>query len=277
MQEISTEKYIDIEKVLQDKNPALARWLPGFVTRYIKRVVHEDEINAVMQAHGERYGLDFVRASLDFLNTEVVLQGAENIPQQGGVILAANHPLGGLDGIALMKAVGDIRSDFLFLVNDILLNIKNLEPLFVPVNKVGQNPREALKRIEESYARDIAILVFPAGMVSRQLPEGIADLEWQKSFIAKAIKYQKDVVPIHIGGRNSAWFYGLSRWRKRLGIKANLEMFYLPDEMFKQSNRKIVITAGKAVPWQTFDQTKNLKEWAEWMRQKVYALPKRNS
>lgn len=277
MQEISTEKYIDIEKVLQDKNPALARWLPGFVTRYIKRVVHEDEINAVMQAHGERYGLDFVRASLDFLNTEVVLQGAENIPQQGGVILAANHPLGGLDGIALMKAVGDIRSDFLFLVNDILLNIKNLEPLFVPVNKVGQNPREALKRIEESYARDIAILVFPAGMVSRQLPEGIADLEWQKSFIAKAIKYQKDVVPIHIGGRNSAWFYALSRWRKRLGIKANLEMFYLPDEMFKQSNRKIVITAGKAVPWQTFDQTKNLKEWAEWMRQKVYALPKRNS
>ncbi|WP_421754613.1 1-acyl-sn-glycerol-3-phosphate acyltransferase [Croceimicrobium sp.] len=269
------EKYIEIEKVVAEKNPALAKWLPGFVMRYIKRIIHQDEINEAMRLHGDKEGLPFVRAGLDFLNTTVKTVGLENIPKEGGVILASNHPLGGLDGIAFMKAVGEVREDQQFLVNDILLNIKNLEPLFIPVNKVGANPRKALQVIEETYARDIAILVFPSGMVSRRLPDGIGDLTWQKSFIAKAKKYKKDIIPVHIDGKNSSWFYNLSYWRSKLGIKANLEMFYLADEMFKQRGKTITITFGEPVSWQSFDNSKSLVEWAEYMRSLTYALPKK--
>lgn len=267
-------KYIDIKRILREKNPSLAKWLPAFVVGYIKRIVHQDEVNEIMALHGEKKGLDFVRSGLDALNTKVEVAGLENIPKTGGCILAANHPLGGLDGIALMKAVGEVRGDFKFLVNDILLNIKNLESLFVPVNKVGVNPRKALELIEETYAQDIPVLVFPAGMVSRKLEDGIGDLEWQKSFIAKAKKYKKDIVPVHIGGRNSAWFYNLSRWRTKLGIKANLEMFYLADEMFKQRNKTIKITFGKKVEHESFDKSRSLMEWAAEMRKRVYALAK---
>jgi len=227
-----------------------------------------------MALHGDKIGLDFVRSGLEFLNTKVEVVGLENIPKEGGFIMAANHPLGGLDGIAFMKAVGEKRQDFQFLVNDILLNISNLSPLFVPVNKVGVNARKSLQVIEETYAKDIPILVFPAGMVSRKLDDGIGDLPWQKSFIAKAKKYKKDVIPVHIGGENSAWFYNLSRWRTKLGIKANLEMFYLADEMFRQRNETIKITIGKAVNYEGFDSSRNLVEWAAFMRAKVYALAK---
>lgn len=267
-------KYIDIKAILREKNPALAKWLPAFVVNYIKRIVHQEEINEIMELHGEKQGLDFVRSGLDALNTKVEVYGIENIPTTGGCILAANHPLGGLDGIAFMKAVGEVRGDFKFLVNDILLNIKNLESLFVPVNKVGVNPRQALQLIEETYAHEIPILVFPAGMVSRKLETGIGDLVWQKSFIAKAKKYKKDVIPVHIGGNNSAWFYNLSRWRTKLGIKANLEMFYLADEMFKQRNKTIKITFGKKVEHESFDKSRSLVEWAAEMRRRVYALAK---
>lgn len=273
--ETSPEKYIEIDKVVAEKNPNLAKWLPGFVMRYIKRIIHQEEVNEAMRLHGDKLGLPFVRSGLEFLDTTVKTVGLENVPKEGGVILASNHPLGGLDGIAFMKAVGEVRKDIQFLVNDILLNIKNLEPLFVPVNKVGANPRKALQLIEDTYAKDIAILVFPAGMVSRRLPEGIADLTWQKSFIAKAKKYQKDIIPVHIDGKNSPWFYNLSRWRSKLGIKANLEMFYLADEMFKQRGKTITITFGEPVSWQSFDNSKTLVEWAEHMRQLTYSLPKK--
>lgn len=269
------EKYIEIDKVIAEKNPGLAKWLPGFVMRYIKRIIHQDEVNEVMHLHGDKMGLPFVRSGLDYLNTTVKTVGLEHVPKEGGIILASNHPLGGLDGIAFMKAVGEVRGDIQFLVNDILMNIKNMEPLFIPVNKVGSNARAALKVIEDTYAKDVAVLVFPSGMVSRRLPEGIADLPWQKSFIARAKKYQKDVIPVHIDGKNSSWFYNLSRWRSKLGIKANLEMFYLADEMFKQRGKTITITFGEPVSWESFDNSKTLVEWAEYMRQLTYALPKK--
>lgn len=261
--------------MIRGKNENLARWMPPFMLNYVKRIVHEEHINDVMGRIGHLEGLDFVRASLKELNTTVKVEGAENVPEEGGVILAANHPLGGLDGIAFMKAVGDIREDFQFLVNDILLNIKNLEPLFVPVNKVGVNPREASKIIASTYARDIAILVFPAGLVSRKLPEGVTDLEWQKSFITRAIKFEKDIVPVHIEGRNSNFFYNLSRLRSKLGVKANIEMFYLADEMFRQRGKTITVRFGKPIPHTTFDRSKTHQEWAKEVRDIAYALPKK--
>jgi putative hemolysin len=271
------EKYIDIEQVIANKSPGLRRMLPGFVIRYLRRVLHEKDINTTMAAVGKYRGLDFCRESLKFMKVEIVVRGLENLPQTGGVIAASNHPLGGLDGIALMHAVGQKRNDLKFLVNDILLNIENLRELFVPVNKHGPNGRERSRLIEQTYGEDIAVLVFPAGLVSRKQNGEVTDLEWKKSFISKAIRYRKDIVPVYIDGKNSPFFYNFARLRKFLGIKANLEMFFLPKEMFRQRNKKITITFGEPVAWQSFtEKGKNHQQWANEMRNRVYALAKEN-
>jgi putative hemolysin len=175
-------------------------------------------------------------------------------------------------GIAFMHALGKYRADLRFLVNDILMNIKNFEPIFVPVNKHGTNSREVSQLIEDTYAGNYAVLVFPAGLVSRKQPGGIKDLEWKKSFISKAKRYKKDIVPVYIEGRNSNFFYNFARLRKRLGIKSNIEMFYLPDEMFSQRGKKVTIHVGKPISYQYFDKSKTESQWAEWVKQIVYQM-----
>lgn len=269
---LENKKYIDIREVIRKKNPRLLRWVPRFVLRYIERVVHEDDINRIMAKNGHLHGLAFVDALIAELGVIVELRGEENIPKTGGVIFASNHPLGGLDGIAFMHALGKYREDIKFLVNDILLNIKNLEPLFVGVNKHGTQGRKGMEQIEEAYAQDHALLVFPAGLVSRKRKGKIADLEWKKSFINKAKKYRKDVVPVYIDGKNSSFFYNFARFRESIGIKANIEMFFLADEMFAQKNKKVTICVGKPISYTYFDGSKSEKEWAEDMKHIVYNL-----
>lgn len=267
------DRYIVVRDVIRNKNPNLLRWMPRFVLRYLERIVHEQDINDIMDHIGHLEGLDFVDALLtQELDVHVELEGAEHIPLEGGVIFASNHPLGGLDGIAFMHAVGKYRQDVKFLVNDILLNIKNLKPLFVPVNTLGPQGRRNLALIEEAYADEHALLVFPAGLVSRKRNGIIRDLEWKKSFIAKAKKYQKNIIPVHIDGRNSDFFYNLARWRERLGIKVNLEMLYLADELFAQRGQTVTIRIGEPLPYATFDSSKSEKEWAEDLKKRVYSM-----
>ncbi len=272
----NTDKYIIIREVIRKKNPQLLRWMPRFVLRYIERVVHEDDINQVMDHIGHLHGLPFVDALIDELGVIVELTGEEHIPRTGGVIFASNHPLGGLDGIAFMHALGRYRQDIKFIVNDILLNIKNLEPLFVGVNKHGAQGRQGMKQIEEAYAQDQALLVFPAGLVSRKRNGKIEDLEWKKSFIGKARKYGKDIVPVYIDGKNSSFFYNFARFREQIGIKTNIEMFYLADEMFAQKNKKVTICVGKPISYTYFDGSKSEREWAEDIKQTVYDLAPEN-
>ncbi|PSL07078.1 1-acyl-sn-glycerol-3-phosphate acyltransferase [Cecembia rubra] len=264
--------FIDIEQVLKSKNAKLHKWLPGFVIRYIKKIVHEKEINAIMAKIGHLQGLDFVHALIDEFGVMVTITGEENIPLDRPVIFASNHPLGGMDGIAFMHALGKYRTDLRFLVNDILTNIKNFEPIFIPVNKHGANSREVTKLIEETYAGEFAVLVFPAGLVSRKQAVGIKDLQWKKSFISKAKRYEKDIVPVYIEGRNSDFFYNLAKLRKNLGVKANIEMFYLADEMFAQRGKKVVIHIGKPISYHYFDQSKSESDWAEEVKNQVYQM-----
>lgn len=248
--------------------------MPWFIKRYLKRIIHEDDLNDMLSSIDDCHKVDFARASMNYLGIKMRFEGLENIPTDRSIIVSANHPLGGADGTALIVAVGEVREDIRFLVNDVLLNIENLKGLFVPVNKFGSNPRDASKIIEETYAQDVAILNFPSGLVSRKQKQGIEDLEWKKSFITRAIKYQKDVVPAHISGRNSPRFYRISRIRRLLGIQKNIEMMYLADELFRQRGKTITITFGKPIPWQTFDRSKTHFEWANMVREKVYAMAK---
>jgi putative hemolysin len=271
---LETKKpFIDIDDVFRRKNPKVYGLLPKFVLNYVKKIAHQDEINRVMAKIGHLKGLPFVDALISEFGVEVSLTGAENIPLQAPVIFASNHPLGGLDGIAFMHALGKYRDDLRFLVNDILMNITNFKPMFVPVNKHGSNSREVSQLIEDTYGGEFAVLVFPAGLVSRKQPGGIKDLEWKKSFISKAKRYKKDIVPVYIEGRNSDFFYNFARIRKLLGIKSNIEMFYLADEMFSQRGKKVTIHVGKPISYEYFDKSKSETQWAEWVKQIVYHMP----
>lgn len=274
MGSVGQEKFIQVREVIHKKSPKLARWIPKPLISYLQRVIHEEEINYIMTKYKDDYGLDFVNSLLNELDVEVVLEGEENIPLDDSVIFASNHPLGGLDGVAFMQAIGRYRQDVKFLVNDILLNIRNLEPLFVPVNKVGNQSKAGIAAIEHAYASDHALLVFPAGLVSRKVKGEIEDLEWKKSFISKSKKYQKDIIPVYIDGRNSNFFYNLAKIRQKLGIKANIEMLYLPDEMFSQRNRRVRIVIGKRIPYTDFDASKNERQWAKEVRGIVYGMAK---
>lgn len=272
MSEDGQVKFIQVRNVIHKKSPKLAKWIPKPLINYLERVIHEKEINYIMTKFKELYGLDFVNALIEELGVDVQLEGAEHIPLTDSVIFASNHPLGGLDGIAIMQAIGRYRKDVKFLVNDILLNIRNLEPLFVPVNKVGNQAKSGIMAIDQAYASDNALLIFPAGLVSRKIDGKIEDLEWKKSFISKAKKYKRDIVPVYIEGRNSNFFYNLARLRARLGLKVNLEMLYLPDEMFSQRGQRVTIRIGKRISYQDFDSSNSEKDWAKEVRATVYSM-----
>lgn len=269
LQNENNQVFFDIEKVIAAKSKKLSKWLPSFVIRYLKRIIHQDELNAFLKKNEHAYGLDFVAAIIDQFGVEVTCEGLENIDSEKRYIIAANHPLGGLDGIALMHEAGKIRKDIQFPVNDLLMNISNLKELFIPINKHGSNMENA-RIIDKAFESDVMMLYFPAGLVSRKQSEGILDLEWKKTFIRKAKTYQRDIIPTHISGRNSNWFYGLAKWRKRLGIGANLEMLYLVDEMVKQKGKKIIIKFGKPIPFESFDRSKTDLMWAEEVKNIVY-------
>lgn len=268
-----SEKFINIEKIIASKNPRLLKFLPGFILRYVKRVLHVDELNEAIYRNRHRHGIGFIDAAMEEFGANTSVRGEENIPREGGVIMAANHPLGGLDGIAFMKVAGQYRPDIRFFVNDLLMHLKNFAPIFVPVNKLGRNSPEYMQKFEEIYASDTCLLIFPAGLVSRKQDGiGVQDLVWRKSFITKAVQYKKNIVPVYIDGRNSKFFYNLAYWRKKIGIKANVEMFYLPDEMYKQKGKTITFIFGEPISWEIFTKDKPAEYWSGRVKEHVYAL-----
>jgi len=265
-------EYINIDKVIKSKNAKLYKMLPGFVLRYIKRIIHQDRLNEDLTALEGQNSLGRFKTFLNRQNIEIDVVGKENIPTDGRYIFVSNHPFGGLDGILFTHVVGQINSNVKFLVNDILMNLPGVEEVFLPLNKHGNNSREYFKKVEEALSSDSQILIFPAGMVSRRSKGIVRDLEWKKSFVNYAKKYKRDVIPVHIYGENSNFFYNLANIRKRLGIKANLEMFYLVDEVYKKDNETIKIAFGKPISYSEINSTKKPQEWAEYFKTISYNL-----
>jgi putative hemolysin len=264
-------EFIDVASVIERKSPSLRKKLPGFVINYLRRIIHEDELNEFLKMYGHLQGIPFIEGALTFMNTKVDVTGLENIPEKGKAIIASNHPLGGLDGLALMLTVAKRRIDIVFPVNDILMNVKNLEPLFIPINKHGSNT-ENIQIINDTFASDKIVCYFPAGLVSRKRKGVIKDLEWHPTFITKAKRFKRDIIPTYISGRNTNFFYNLANLRKLLHIKSNIEMLYLVDEFHKQKNKTLTITFGKPVSYRVFDRRHTRQEWAALMRDFVYRL-----
>ena len=267
----------DIDKVLHDKAGKKAGYIPRFMVSWLKKTIHQEEINAFLEEEGDRQGVPWLWDCLRYLGVELKVEGRENLPSPSDGKLytfVSNHPLGGQDGVALGAVLGEHYDGRIkYLVNDILMNLHGLAPLCIPINTTGKKGRDFPKMVEAGFAGNDHIIMFPAGLCSRRQKDGqIRDLAWKKTFITKSVSSQRDVVPIYFSGRNSNFFYRLANICKRLHIKFNVAMLFLVDEMYKNRNKTFTIKIGEPIPWQTFDRSRSDQEWAAYVREKVYQL-----
>ena len=245
---------IDVDKVLRDRLPKHYKYIPRFVVRWLERTICQDQLNAILLKMADKNSVDAATAALDEMNITVDATGLERLPD-GRFMFVSNHPLGGLDGLALISLLGN-RYDkrIKFLVNDLLMAVEPLRGVFLPVNKYGKQARAAAVQIEEALQSDSQFITFPAGLCSRMQPDGsIADLPWQKAAVAHAINHHRDIVPIYFVAHNSRFFYRFAKWRKKLGIKFNIELIFLPREMIKKSGSTLRVMIGEPIPWNTLD------------------------
>lgn len=268
---------IDIRKILNKRIPRQKRrWIPSFLITGVEKLIHQKELNEILRATLPSEGSEFARRVLQYLDISVSIEGLENLKDGARYMFASNHPLGGLDGMALITVLGDRYGDanIRFLVNDMLMNVDPLKGIFLPVNKFGKQGKAYAQIINEKMASDSQIFQFPAGLCSRLHENGeIKDLEWQKSFIAKAIEYKRDIVPVFFVGQNSKRFYKTARWRKKLGIKFNLEQILLPSELCKSRGSHYCIIFGKPISWQSLAESgKTHKQLAAEIREASYSL-----
>ncbi len=264
-------KPIVLKELVAEKNPVLASRIPRFVYGLMNRLLHIREVNEIIREYGHLEGIPFIVAVLGYFDVKVLHYGEEHLPVSGQYIFASNHPLGGFDGLMLIKVVSDFMGKSLFLVRDELTKIPPLAGLFIPVNKFGDQ-RHSANLINQAYQSENQILIFPSGLASRKIKGRIIDLTWQKHFIQKSVEFHRDVVPVHISGQNSPFFYRTANWRKWIGIRINLGMFLLPDELFKNRGKTFVINFGEPVPWSRFNRTKSSGDWAGVIKEEVYAL-----
>ena len=270
-----TEKTIDIDSILKNKMGAKAKWVPRPLVSYLKKVVHQDQVNAFLWDSRDKMGTPWLEACVEYLQMTLRLHGEENLPDKNDGRLytfVSNHPLGGIDGVALGAIIGrHYDSRFRYLVNDLLMYLPGLAPLCIPINKTGKQGRNFPAMVKAGFESDHHMLMFPAGLCSRRHEGIIRDLPWSKTFISKSVEYKRDVVPIHFEGRNSDFFYRLANFSDRC-LPFNLAMLYLVDEMYRNVGKTFDVTFGKPIPWQTFDKSKTPVQWAQYVKESVYSL-----
>lgn len=264
---------IDIDKIIKEKAGEKAKRVPRFFVSFLKKVIHQDEINRFLKSSSDKTGVDFLDACMSYLDIKLEVEGLENLPSDGLCTFVSNHPLGGQDGIALGYVLGKHYDGRIkYLVNDLLMNLHGLAPLCIPINKTGSQSRDFPRMVEAGFNSENHIIMFPAGLCSRRTNGVIKDLEWKKTFVSKSVETHRCVVPIHFEGRNSNFFYNLANVCKFLGVKVNIAMLFLVDEMYKNCHKTFKIKIGKPIPWQTFDNSKTPSQWAEYVKELVYKL-----
>lgn len=268
---------IDIAAVLREKAPGAARWIPRFVVDWLRRTVHEAEINHILRSYWALPPQEFIRACFREWGVTYSARGLEKLDPHGRYLFVSNHPFGGMDGMMLADELIGRFGDARVVVNDLLMHLEPLRPLWIPVNKHGSQNLSYARRFDEALFGDLPVLTFPAGLCSRRIDGRIADPEWKLSFLKKAYASQRQIVPVFVEGRLSNFFYGIDRLRKALGIKFNIEMLWLPDEMFSQKGKHFRIVVGEPVSVADLQRFGTLREQAEEVRKKTYFLEKRLS
>ena len=271
-----TEKTIDIDNILESKMGARKKYVPRLLVAWLKHIVHQDEVNEFLWASRGKTGVEWLEKCVSYLDMTLDIKGEENLPGKDDGRLytfVSNHPLGGQDGVALGAIIGrHYDGRFRYLVNDLLMNLPGLAPLCIPINKTGNQSRSFPAMVEQGFRSDNHILMFPAGICSRRHGGVIRDIAWKKTFVSKSVEYQRDVVPIHFGGRNSDFFYRLANFSDKYVKKVNIAMLFLADEMYKNVHKTFSVTIGKPIPWQTFDKSRTPAQWAQYVQDIVYEL-----
>lgn len=267
---------IDIDEVLRQRATRYYKFIPRFLIRWLERTVCQERLNWLLERNRGRRDADFCRGVLDNLNVGIKVTGEQNLHPDTDrrVVIVSNHPLGGLDGIALIDYVTRVYGGKIhFIVNDLLMAIKPLTGVFLPINKHGKQSRASLKAIEEAFAGNDPIIIFPAGLVSRRQKGGvIADLQWQKMFVNKSVEYHRNIIPLKFNGENSGFFYKFAKFRTRLGLKFNIEMIYLPREVFRSENKEFSIVIGESIKWDSLKSGKDAQRQADEIKKIVYNL-----
>lgn len=244
---------ISVEQVLTSKYPAFSSKpapLRNSTLFLLRRLIREQEINRFLDTHSHRSGFEFVDQVLDYFDFSYSMSNRDrmNIPSTGRVLIVANHPLGALDGLALLKLIGEIRRDVKIIANDMLMHFEPLSGLILPVDNMGKSTRKRdISRIVESLQNEEAVIVFPAGEVSRASLTGIKDGKWNSGFIHFARKANAPILPIFMGGKNSSLFYGISC------LNRNLATLLLAREMFNQQATVLPVRVGEPIPFNQLD------------------------
>lgn len=264
---------IDLDHIIRSRAGKKAKYIPGFLVNWLKRIIHQDFINAYLEKG--YVGVDFCENTLRYLDVKIEVEGLGNISDLSRkYTFVSNHPLGAIDGVTLGMVLGrHYDGKIKYLVNDLLMNLEGLAPLCVPINKIGKQARNFPQIVEAAFRSDDQIIMFPAGICSRRMEDGsIRDLPWNKSFVVKSVATQRDVVPIHFIGQNSDRFYNIARWCKRLRLKFNIAMLFLPDEMYRSQHGTYKVVIGKPIPWTEFDKSRTAYQWAQEVKERVYKL-----
>ena len=245
---------IDVDQVLRERLSRYYKYIPRFAVRWLEHTICQDKLNAILLKMTDKNSVDAATAALHEMEITVEENGLGDLAD-GRYLFVSNHPLGGLDGLALISLLGN-RYDhrIKFLVNDLLMAVEPLRGVFLPVNKYGSQSRSTAAQIEEALEGDDQFITFPAGLCSRMQPDGsIADLPWQKAAVVHAINYKRDIVPVYFDAVNSRFFYRFAKWRKRLGFKFNIELIFLPKEMIKKCGSTLRVVIGEPISWQSLD------------------------
>jgi len=251
---------LNIEDSIQEKFPTFetrSPWIKRPTLHFIRKLTHEEEVNQFLDVHQDLTGFDFVDQVLNFFNFSYSIshRDRQNIPATGRVVIVANHPLGALDGLALLRLVGEVRRDVKIVVNDVLMNFKAIDGLLLPVDNSSKSTRKSdVKAIIDSLKNDEAVIVFPAGEVSRIRPNGVQDGKWTGGFLSFAKKTNAPILPMFVNARNSSLFYSSSMVYKPLGG------MLLAHEMFNKKSKTITINVGEPVPFQQIEQLPLIKQ-----------------
>ncbi len=273
MQKENKAQLIDLEKVIRNQKNKFVRNLPKPIINFIKFVVRQKALNEIIINNSDKFGTDFIKASLVHINGSIDLKNKEKLPNTGRYIFVSNHPLGAADYAALITVLSKKYSEIKVIANEVLTNVKSFGDMIMPVGVFAKTDSKAMEIINNTFSSSkIQIITFPAGLVSRKINGKIQDLPWHRSFIRNAIEYKRDIVPILVDAKNSKLFYSVAAIRNFFRIKAKIELFLLPSEFFKKRNKTIPVTIGDPISYKEFDESKTHLEWAQEIKKRVYKL-----
>lgn len=266
---------VDIEKIL---GPKLRKKLPRIAIYFLKRRLHQDQVNEAIMGANPYHGVGFFDEALKYLNITYRTRGEEKLDKDKKYIFVCNHPLGGPEALIIGSVFHRLYGEgFQVPVTPIMANLKPLAEFFTPVNNLSsKQSRDLGERIAKMFNSDQQVVVFPAGLCARKIKGKITEMPWKKMFVTQARRYERDVVPVHMSGHNSKWYFFLCKLSKFLRLKINIGMLFLVDELFKQRGNEFVITFGEPVPYTTFDKSKTDLQWAAEMQERVKALAEGN-